>query len=168
MASLLALSASQTSLQIFEGNKGDSMHQWQCASLARWQAKPCPPNPRCPHLPPLPGAPSAPHMTKDGAKARPLGPAKPAAASAATTASPADAWSIPAVLPCASDCGHTASQQDGVEAGCTASESTPEVCTAIAASAAPCLSLDLELSPDEVSVGPGCCMGVLVLPRMTY
>ena len=104
-------------------------------------------------------------MTKDGAMARLLGPAKPAATAAAA---PADAWSIPAVLPRASDCGHTASQQDGVEAGCTASESTPEGCTAIAASAAPCLSLDLELSPDEVSVGPGCCMGVLGLPRMTY
>lgn len=74
-----------------------------------------------------------------------LSPAKPAA----TAAAPADASSIPAVLPRATDCGHSSSQQDGAHACHMVPESTTEACAATA-SAAPCLSLDLELSPDEV------------------
>ena len=90
-------------------------------------------------------------MSKADAATLPLGPAKPAARPAAPAA-PADAWSIPAVQPRASECGRTSSQHSSEEACCTATDAAaaPAAEASTTATSAPCLSLDLELSPDEV------------------
>ena len=91
-------------------------------------------------------------MSKADAATLPLGPAKPAARPPAAAAAPAaDAWSIPAVQLRTSECGRTTSQQGCEEACCVVSDAvvapTAESSTTAAAL---CLSLDLELSPEEV------------------
>ena len=126
----------------------------QCALQGRGAAKPCRQKRvahRSPPSPTLQRAAAAPEMSKADAATLPLGPAKPAARPAAPAA-PADAWSIPAVQPRASECGHTTSQQGSKDACCTATDAAaaPAAEASTTATSAPCLSLDLELSPEEV------------------